>query len=113
LEKQLLQSLWFGLWHLLWVVKSYQLGNIQSTAEIGFAAPAKFLPQLSMGLIWGYLFFKMGNLCLACARSTMTNSTLNFVHVSTVEGLDTSLLGMRKISGKEEATVGSEEPSIP
>ena len=43
----------------------------------------------------------------------MTNSTLNFVHVSTVEGLDTSLLGMRKISGKEEATVGSEETSIP
>lgn len=86
-----LQALLFGLWHLPWVLKWYQTGKIATGGEIAFAVMANFLPQLLMGVVWGYLYLKTGNLWSAWMAHTLVNSTLNLVHIATTEGLDSGM----------------------
>ena len=86
-----LQAFLFGLWHLPWVLKWYQTGKVVTPGEITFAIIANFLPQLFMGIVWGYLYLKTNNIWAAWIAHTLTNSTLNLLHITTVEGLDSGI----------------------
>lgn len=86
-----LQALLFGAWHLVWVVKWYQTGSITTPGEISGAFVTNFLPQLLMGLVWGYAFLKTGNLWIPWTAHTITNTVLNLVHITTVNGMDEGL----------------------
>ena len=57
-----LQALLFGAWHLVWVVKWIRTGLVQTPGEIGMGVVANFLPQICLGLVWGYAYLKTGNL---------------------------------------------------
>jgi membrane protease YdiL (CAAX protease family) len=41
-----------------------------------------------ISLMWGYLFFKTGNLWASWLAHTMNNSTMNLLHTVTAEGFD-------------------------
>jgi membrane protease YdiL (CAAX protease family) len=47
-----------------------------------------FLPQILLGLVWGYMFLKTGNLWTPWIAHTLTNSALNLLHTVTEGGLD-------------------------
>jgi membrane protease YdiL (CAAX protease family) len=83
-----LQALLFGTWHLVWVVKWYQMGVVSTPAEIGMGIVANFLPQICLGLVWGYAYMKTNNLWTAWFAHTLTNTTLNLLHVATIDAMD-------------------------
>ena len=80
-----LQAGLFGIWHLVWVVKWYQTGVVSTSGEIGMGIVANFLPQICLGLVWGYAYLKTDNLWTAWIAHTLTNTTLNLLHVATVD----------------------------
>jgi len=84
----LLQALLFGTWHLVWVVKWYQTGVVSTPGEIGMGIVANFLPQICLGIVWGYAYLKTDNLWTAWFGHTLTNTTLNLLHVATVDGMN-------------------------
>jgi uncharacterized protein len=83
-----LQALLFGAWHLVWVVKWYQTGVVSTPGEIGMGVVANFLPQICLGLVWGYAYLKTDNLWTTWMAHTLTNTTLNLLHVVTINGMD-------------------------
>ena len=83
-----LQAALFGAWHLVWVVKWYQTGIVSTPGEIGLAIVANFLPQICLGLVWGYAYLKSDNLWTAWIAHTLTNTTLNLLHIATVDGMN-------------------------
>lgn len=83
-----LQAFLFGLWHLVWVVKWYQTGIVSTPDEIGMGVVANFLPQICLGLVWGYAYLKTDNLWTAWIAHTLTNTTLNLLHVATLDAMD-------------------------
>ena len=83
-----LQAALFGIWHLVWVVKWYQTGIVSTPGEIGMGVVANFLPQICLGLVWGYAYLKTDNLWTAWIAHTLTNTTLNLLHVATVDAMD-------------------------
>jgi membrane protease YdiL (CAAX protease family) len=83
-----LQAALFGAWHLVWVVKWYQTGVVSSPGEIGLGVVANFLPQICLGLVWGYAYLKTDNLWTAWIAHTLTNTTLNLLHVATVDSMN-------------------------
>jgi membrane protease YdiL (CAAX protease family) len=83
-----LQAALFGAWHLVWVVKWVQTGVVSTPGEIGMAIVANFLPQICLGLVWGYAYLKTGNVWTAWLAHTLTNTTLNLIHVATVDGMN-------------------------
>lgn len=90
------QALWFtafmfSIWHLPWVVKYYQLGQIETGGEILASALFNSVPQLFVGLVYGYLYLKTGSLWTPWIAHTLSNSASNFLHVTTADGIDTGL----------------------
>jgi membrane protease YdiL (CAAX protease family) len=83
-----LQAALFGMWHLVWVVKWVQTGSVSTPGEIGMAIVANFLPQICLGLVWGYAYLKTDNLWTAWIAHTLTNTTLNLLHVATIDSMD-------------------------
>ncbi len=83
-----LQAILFGAWHLPWALKWYQTGMIQTPGEITLGVVTNFFPQILLGLVWGYMFLKTGNLWTPWIAHTLTNTTLNLLHTVTAEGLD-------------------------
>jgi membrane protease YdiL (CAAX protease family) len=83
-----LQAILFGVWHLVWVVKWYQTGKVSTPNEVGLGVVANFLPQICLGLVWGYAYLKTGNLWTAWIAHTLTNTTLNLLHVATLDAMD-------------------------
>jgi membrane protease YdiL (CAAX protease family) len=83
-----LQALLFGAWHLVWVVKWYQTGAISTPGQIGMGIVANFLPQICLGLVWGYAYLKTDNLWTAWIAHTLTNTTLNLLHVAAMDAMN-------------------------
>ena len=83
-----LQAVLFGAWHLPWALKWYQTGIIETPGEITMGVVINFFPQILLGLVWGYMFLKTGNLWAPWIAHTLTNSTLNLLHTVTEGSLD-------------------------
>ena len=83
-----LQAFLFGLWHLPWVLKWYQTGQLEERGGPVMAALLQFLPMVAIGLVWGYAYLKTGSLWVSWVIHFVNNTVLNLLHVSTVEGLD-------------------------
>ena len=86
-----LQAFLFASWHLPWALKAYQTGELKTAGEIAFGVISNFIPQLVLGLVWGYLFIKTNNLWGCWIAHTLTNSALNFLHVKSADGFDKGL----------------------
>jgi hypothetical protein len=86
-----LQAFLFGLWHIVWPVKSYILGQMSVSEAIVFAMGYIFLSAI-IGLVWGYLFLKTNNLWAPWFAHTMNNSIMNLLHTVTTEGFDSGFM---------------------
>jgi membrane protease YdiL (CAAX protease family) len=87
----LLQSLVFGLWHLPWTFKEFQLGKLKSIGDLAFSAVSNCVPQALTGFVWGYMYIKTNSLWAPWISHTLTNSALNLLHVKTDEGMDSGI----------------------
>jgi len=87
-----LQAFLFGAWHLMWVFKYYQLGTIQTSGEISMSIFLNFAPQLLLGLVWGYMYFKTNSLWAPWISHVISNSTLNLLHIDTLQGMDSGMM---------------------
>jgi len=86
-----LQAFLFAIWHLPWVVKWYQTGQIEAHGGLLFATLSQFLPMLLIGFAWGYLYLKTGSLWVPWVAHVLNNTTFNLLHITTVDGLDSGL----------------------
>jgi membrane protease YdiL (CAAX protease family) len=82
------QAFLFGTWHLVWVVKWYQTDIVSTPGEISMGVVANFLPQICLGLVWGYAYMKTNNLWTAWIAHTLTNTTLNLLHIATLDAMN-------------------------
>jgi membrane protease YdiL (CAAX protease family) len=76
----------------MWVFKYYQLGTIQTTGEILMSIFLNFLPQLLIGLVWGYMYFKTNSLWAPWISHVINNSILNLLHIDTLQGMDSGMM---------------------
>jgi len=86
-----LQAALFGAWHLPWVLKWYQTGRIETGGEILMALFSNFVPQVLMGLVWGYMYLKTDSLWAPWVAHTIANSASNVLHVSSLGKLNTGM----------------------
>jgi membrane protease YdiL (CAAX protease family) len=87
-----LQALLFGAWHLMWVFKYYQLGTVQTSGEILMSSFLNFVPQVLIGLVWGYMYFKTNSLWAPWISHVINNSVFNLLHVNTLQGMDSGMM---------------------
>jgi membrane protease YdiL (CAAX protease family) len=85
------QAFMFGIWHLPWVAKYYLLGEIETGGELFTLIVFNSLPQMLVGLSYGYLYLKTGSLWAPWLAHTISNSSSNFIHVNTIQGINPGL----------------------
>jgi membrane protease YdiL (CAAX protease family) len=90
----LLQAVVFGLWHLAWPIWRLVYGHAD-LAAVSSEAIVIVLASTVSGLAYGYLFQKTDSLWAPWIAHTISNTTLNLLHIQTSGGLDagTALLG--------------------
>jgi membrane protease YdiL (CAAX protease family) len=90
-----LQAFLFGLWHLPWVLKWAQTGQIEAHGGILLAALLQFVPMLLVGLAWGYFYIKTDSLWVPWIAHFLNNTMLNLLHITTAGGVEsgTSIRG--------------------
>jgi len=86
-----LQAFLFAIWHLPWVVKWVQTGQIEAHGGLFFAALSQFLPMLLIGFAWGYFYLKTGSLWVPWVAHLLNNTVFNLLHITTVDGLDSGM----------------------
>ena len=83
-----LQAFLFGLWHLPWVLKWAQTGQLEAHGGILAAALFQFLPMLLVGFAWGYFYTKTDSLWVPWMAHFLNNTVLNLLHITTAGGLE-------------------------
>jgi membrane protease YdiL (CAAX protease family) len=78
------QAFLFGAWHFNYL----QLGTIQTRGEIGMSAFLNFMPQMLIGLVWGYMYFKTNSMWVPWISHVINNATLNLLPINTLPGMD-------------------------
>ena len=86
-----LQAFLFGIWHIVWPIKSYIMEQM-SAQEAIFTSVGYILSSGLIALVWGYLFLKTGSLWTPWFAHTMSNSVMNLLHTVTAQGFDTGFL---------------------
>ena len=86
-----LQAFLFAIWHLPWVLKWVQTGQIKAHGGLFLATLSQFLPMLLIGFAWGYYYLKTGSLWVPWVAHVLSNTTFNLLHVTTVDGLDSGM----------------------
>jgi membrane protease YdiL (CAAX protease family) len=86
-----LQAFLFALWHLPWVLKWYQVGEIEAHGGLFFATLSQFLPMLLVGFAWGYFYLKTDSLWVPWIAHMLNNTVFNLVHITTTDGLDSGM----------------------
>ena len=74
-----LQAFLFAIWHLPWVVKWYQTGQIEAHGGLFFATLSQFLPMLLIGFAWGYFYLKTGSLWVPWVAHLLNNTIFNLL----------------------------------
>jgi membrane protease YdiL (CAAX protease family) len=87
-----LQAFLFAIWHLPWVLKWYQTGQIEAYGGLFSATLSQFLPMLLIGFAWGYFYLKTDSLWVPWIAHLLNNTVFNLLHVTTVDGLDSGMM---------------------
>jgi membrane protease YdiL (CAAX protease family) len=85
------QAFMFGIWHLPWAVKYYLAGEIETDGELLMQIFFNSVPQILIGIVYGYMYLKTNSLWAPWIAHTISNSASNFLHVTTTEGVDLGL----------------------
>jgi membrane protease YdiL (CAAX protease family) len=87
-----LQAFLFAIWHLPWVLKWYQTGQLEAHGGLFFATLSQFLPMLVIGFVWGYFYLKTDSLWVSWIFHFLNNTVFNLLHITTVDGLDSGMM---------------------
>lgn len=82
----LLQAFLFAIWHLNWPVAHWLSGE-STFGEASFEAFGLLLSTGIAGIVWGYMYYRTGNLWGPFVAHTINNGVLNVVFLRTAEGL--------------------------
>lgn len=91
-----LQAVLFGLWHLAWPIRRLVAGRIDLAAALSQSIVIVLGSSIS-GLAWGYLLLKTDNLWAPWIAHTINNSTLNLLHIRTIDGLDADAIVLNAV----------------
>jgi membrane protease YdiL (CAAX protease family) len=91
-QTNVLQAFLFGIWHLPWVLKWVQTGQIEAQGGVFLAALSQFLPMLLIGLAWGYFYLKTDSLWVPWVAHLLNNTVFNLLHITTADGLDSGMM---------------------
>jgi membrane protease YdiL (CAAX protease family) len=86
-----LQAFLFAIWHLPWVAKWIQTGQIEAHGGVFYATLSQFLPMLLIGFAWGYFYLKTDSLWVSWVSHLLNNTVFNLLHITTVAGLDSGM----------------------
>lgn len=87
-----LQAFLFGIWHLPWVLKWVQTGQIEAHGGVVSAAFSQFMPMLLIGFVWGYFYLKTDSLWVPWVAHLLNNTVFNLLHITTTDGLDSGMM---------------------
>jgi membrane protease YdiL (CAAX protease family) len=93
-----LQAVLFGLWHLAWPIWNLVNGQIDLGAAAGQATLIVVGSTVS-GLAYGYLFLKTDSLWASWIAHTISNTTLNMIHIRTSAGLGGDVVVLNMVVG--------------
>lgn len=82
------QAFMFSIWHLPWVLKYYMVGEIKTGGDLATQVFFNSIPQLLIGIVYGYFYLKTNSLWAPWIAHALSNTVLNFFHVTTMEGMD-------------------------
>jgi hypothetical protein len=86
-----LQAVLFGLWHFVWPLKMFLQGRASAATALGMGLTYLAASGI-VGLLYGYMFLRTGNLWASWIAHTLHNSTFNLVHTLTPGGLDPGIM---------------------
>jgi membrane protease YdiL (CAAX protease family) len=90
-QANFLQALLFGLWHFVWPLKMFLQGRVTAATALGVGLSYVVASGI-IGLLYGYMFLRTGNLWAPWIAHTLHNSTFNLVHTATPGGLDAGIM---------------------
>lgn len=82
----------YGIEYILAVQQAGDLHILFAAVDNKMSVTGGYLPQLLMGLVWGYMYFKTNSLWAPWISHLNTNSTLNLLHIDTLQGMDTGMM---------------------
>lgn len=86
----LLQALLFAIWHLNWPI-AHLLSGEATSGEAAFEATALLLSTGIAAIVYGYMYYKTGNLWGPFLGHTINNSVANVLFIRTADGLQAGL----------------------
>ena len=75
----ILQASIFGIWHIVWPLKDFYMGKIDSIGALVGVSAGNVIITFLMGLTMGYIFYKTGNLWAAFSWHFLMNLTQNIL----------------------------------
>lgn len=90
-QANFLQAALFGLWHLAWPLKMFLQGRVTAATALGMGL-SYLVASGIIGLLYGYIFLRTGNLWAPWIAHTLHNSTFNLVHTVTPGGFDPGMM---------------------
>jgi membrane protease YdiL (CAAX protease family) len=92
-RSNLLQSMIFGLWHIVWPLRDYIEGNM-TLSDAVFISLGYILLSCIIGFSYGFLYLKTNSLWTSVIAHTLNNTAFNFFHTVTGATKDTAF-GLR------------------
>jgi len=86
-KANLFQALLFGLWHIVWPIKSVLDGQMD-TFNASLISLGYILLATLIGYTWGMIYIQTNSLWGSWFAHTFNNTALNFVHIQTVTGVN-------------------------
>ncbi len=86
-KANLFQALLFGIWHLVWPLKSFLTGE-QSLASAFMNSLILMLGTVTFGFIWGFMFQMTNSLWTSIAAHFAANTIQNIMHINSNNGID-------------------------
>jgi membrane protease YdiL (CAAX protease family) len=92
-----LQAVLFGIWHLVWPIKSL-LGGATTLAAVLGTGLALLIGSSIAGFAFGSMYVLTQSLWVPIVVHFLNNAFYNFVHIRTQDGLDKHVLIMQVIA---------------
>lgn len=89
----LFQAILFSLWHLSWPVRNLLDGQVPLN-QVAFEAFGLLLSTIISGIVYGFFYYRTGNLWGPFTAHLINNSIFNVLFIQTGEGLQSGLAFM-------------------
>ncbi len=85
MRANVIQSVLFGLWHIVWPLRAFYDGEMTLNAAITFGA-GYIVVATMMGFVWGCFFLWFRSLWVGILAHALHNAAFNIFHITTAAG---------------------------